>query len=134
MQRRAKPAAVLRGPSREHVAAFRLGLSAEKPRRAAHRQGLPRRGAAMENAARRNRPRRRRRLALVNARERAEEAAEAVTERSKQRIIAAAELWLAHHTGDAQRDFRFDIMLVAPGKIPQHIVVLSKQAVELGMA
>jgi hypothetical protein len=53
MQRRAKPAALLRGPSREHVAAFRLGLSAEKPRRAAHRQGLPHRGAAMENAARR---------------------------------------------------------------------------------
>jgi len=25
-------------------------------------------------------------------------------------------------------------MLVAPGKIPQHMVVLSKQAAELGMA
>jgi putative endonuclease len=112
------------------VAAFRLGLSAEKPRRAAHRQGLPHRDAAMENIARRNRPRRRRRLALVEvkARERAEEAAEAVIERSKQRIIAAAELWLAHHPGDAQPDIRFDIMLVAPGKIPQHIVVLSKQS------
>jgi putative endonuclease len=62
------------------------------------------------------------------------EAAEAVTERSKQRIIAAAGVWLAHHPGDAQRDIRFEIMLVAPGKIPQHMVVLSKQAAELGMA
>jgi hypothetical protein len=39
MQRRAKSAALLPGPSHEHVAAFGLALSAEKPRRAAHRQG-----------------------------------------------------------------------------------------------
>jgi hypothetical protein len=42
--------------------------------------------------------RRRRALVFVEvkARERADEAAEAVTERTKRRIIAAAELWLAH--------------------------------------
>jgi putative endonuclease len=38
------------------------------------------------------------------------------------RIIAAAELWLAHRPDDAQRDIRFDVMLVTPGRIPKHIV------------
>jgi len=57
----------------------------------------------------------------VKAREHADDAAEAVTERTRRRIIAAAELWLAHHPKDAQREIRFDVMLVAPGKIPQHI-------------
>ena len=57
-----------------------------------------------------------------------------MTERSKQRIIAAAGRWLAHYPRDAQRDIRFEIMLVALGKIPRHMVVLSKQAAELGMA
>jgi putative endonuclease len=67
----------------------------------------------------------RRRQALVfvevKARARADDAAEAVTERAKRRIIAAAELWLAHHPDDAQRAIRFDVMLVTPGRIPQHI-------------
>jgi putative endonuclease len=67
--------------------------------------------------------RRRRTLVFVEvkARQRADEAAEAVTERTKRRIIAAAELWLAHHPEDVQRDIRFDVMLVAPGGIPHHI-------------
>jgi putative endonuclease len=37
------------------------------------------------------------------------------------RIVAAAELWLAHHPDDNERDIRFDVMLVAPGRLPQHI-------------
>ena len=57
----------------------------------------------------------------VKARERADDAAEAVTERTKRRIIAAAELWLAHHPDDAKCDSRFDVILVAPGSMPQHI-------------
>jgi putative endonuclease len=57
----------------------------------------------------------------VKARDRADEAAEAVTERTKRRIVAAAELWLAHHPEDNERDIRFDVMLVAPGRMPQHI-------------
>ncbi len=57
----------------------------------------------------------------VKARANAEDAAEAVTERTRRRIVAAAELWLAHHPGDAQRDIRFDVMLVAPGRMPQHV-------------
>jgi putative endonuclease len=67
--------------------------------------------------------RRRRTLVFVEvkARGRADDAAEAVTERTKRRIIGAAELWLAHHPDDTQRDIRFDVILVAPGSMPQHI-------------
>jgi putative endonuclease len=57
----------------------------------------------------------------VKARARADDAAEAVTERARGRIISAAELWLAHHPDDGSREIRFDVMLVAPGRIPQHI-------------
>jgi putative endonuclease len=67
--------------------------------------------------------RRRHTLAFVEVKARAtlEEAVEAVTERSKQRIISAAELWLAHNPRDAAGDIRFDVIVVTPGKIPQHI-------------
>ncbi len=67
--------------------------------------------------------RRRRALVFVEvkARVRVDDAAEAVTERGRQRIIAAAELWLAHHPDDAEREIRFDVILVAPGRMPQHI-------------
>ena len=34
---------------------------------------------------------------------------------------AAAEIWLAAHPDDNIRDMRFDAMLVAPGRLPQHI-------------
>jgi len=57
----------------------------------------------------------------VKSRAHADDAAEAVTERGNRRIVAAAELWLAHHPDDARRDIRFDVMLVTPGKMPQHI-------------
>lgn len=67
--------------------------------------------------------RRRRTLVFVEvkARMHVDDAAEAVTERTQRRIIAAAELWLVHHPDDTQRDIRFDVMLVAPGRMPQHI-------------
>ena len=67
---------------------------------------------------------RRRRALLfveVKARPSADEAAEAVTGRGKQRIVAAAELWLARNPADAQQEIRFDVVLVTPGKIPQHV-------------
>jgi putative endonuclease len=57
----------------------------------------------------------------VKARDRFDAAAEGMTERSKRRIIAAAELWLAHHPEDTQRYIRFDVILVAPAKMPRHI-------------
>ena len=108
------------------MAAFRLGLSAES--RAA--MFLIAKGYRI--LARRFKTpfgeidivaRRRRALVFVEvkARERADEAAEAVTERGKQRIVAAAELWLARNPADPQQEMRFDVILVTPGKLPQHI-------------
>ena len=114
-------------PRPERVAAFQLGLSAES--RAAMfliAKGYRILGAAL----------RRRRSAKstssrgaasalvfveVKARERVDDAAEAVTERAKRRIVAAAELWLARHPDDARRNISFDVILVAPGKMPRHI-------------
>ncbi len=126
MARRAEPAEPRERPRRERVAAFRLGLSAESRaamlliakgyRIAARRWKTP--FGEIDIVARR-----RRALVFVEvkARDRADEAAEAVTERTKRRIVAAAELWLAHHPDDNERDIRFDVMLVAPGRMPQHI-------------
>ncbi|MGO8921795.1 MAG: YraN family protein [Xanthobacteraceae bacterium] len=126
MARRAEPLEPSQQPRRERVAAFRLGLSAES--RAA--MFLIAKGYRIV-ARRWKTPfgeiniiaRRRRALVFVEvkARDRADEAAEAVTERTKRRIVAAAELWLAHHPDDNERDIRFDVILVAPGRLPQHI-------------
>ena len=57
----------------------------------------------------------------VKARAKLDDAAEAVTERQKQRIAAAAEIWLAANPMPAIRDMRFDAILVAPGRLPRHI-------------
>ena len=57
----------------------------------------------------------------VKARATLDGAAESVTERQKQRIAAAAEVWLAANPQPAIRDFRFDAILVAPGKLPRHV-------------
>lgn len=126
MARRAEPLKPLEQPRRERVAAFRLGLSAES------RAALLLIAKGYRIAARRWKTplgeidivaRRRRALVFVEVKARAstEEAAEAVTERAKRRIVAAAELWRAYHPDDAQRDIRFDVILVAPGRMPQHI-------------
>ncbi len=58
----------------------------------------------------------------VKARERLDDAAEAVIARQQRRIIAAAEAWLATHPDDVNSDMRFDVMLVAPKSIPRHIM------------
>jgi putative endonuclease len=127
MARRAEPLRPPSAPKAERVAAFRLGLSAES--RAA--MFLIAKGYRIILARRFKTPfgeidivaRRRRALVFVEvkARERADEAAEAVTERGKQRIVAAAELWLARNPADPQQEMRFDVILVTPGKLPQHI-------------
>jgi len=57
----------------------------------------------------------------VKARDRLEEAAEAITDRQRRRIVAAAEAWLARHPDDAGCDMRFDAILVAPRHWPRHI-------------
>ena len=57
----------------------------------------------------------------VKARAKLDAAAESVLPRQKKRIIAAAEAWLAAHPEHAGYDMRFDAVLIAPGKLPQHI-------------
>jgi len=57
----------------------------------------------------------------VKARATLDGAAEAVTARQKQRIAAAAEIWLAANPMLAIPNMRFDAILVAPGKLPRHI-------------
>jgi putative endonuclease len=127
MARRAEPLKPQRtAPRPERLAAFKLGLSAES------RAAMLLIAKAYRILARRWKTphgeidivaRRRHTLVFVEVKARAtlEEAVEAVTERSKQRIIAAAELWLAHHPDDGKGDIRFDVIVVTPGKIPQHI-------------
>ena len=58
----------------------------------------------------------------VKARDRLDDAAWSVTDRQRLRIAAAAEVWLAQNADDRIRDIRFDAMLVAPGRIPRHIL------------
>jgi putative endonuclease len=50
-----------------------------------------------------------------------EEAVEAVTERSKRRIVGAAELRRARHPDHANGEIRFDVIAVTPGMMPRHI-------------
>jgi putative endonuclease len=58
----------------------------------------------------------------VKARGSLDEAVEAVTERTKRRVMAAAELWLARHPQHANGGIRFDVIVVTPCKLPRHIV------------
>ena len=113
-------------PRPERVAAFGLGISAESRAAAwliAHGYRILARRfkSPMDEidiiAARRYM------LIFVEVKVRAtlDDAAEAVTERQKQRIAAAAEIWLAANRVPAIRDMRFDAILVAPGKLPRHI-------------
>jgi putative endonuclease len=57
----------------------------------------------------------------VKARDSFDAAAEAIGKRQHNRIIAAAQLWLAAHPEDAMRDMRFDVVLVVPGRLPRHL-------------
>jgi len=112
--------------SPERLAAFGLGISAESRaavwllahgyRILARRWKSPR-GEIDIIAARRHL------LIFVEVKARAtlDAAAESVTERQKQRIAAAAEIWLAANPVPAIRDIRFDAILVAPGRLPRHI-------------
>jgi len=126
-RRRAEPAKPFKpAPRPERVKAFRLGLSAES------RAAMLLIAKAYRIVARRFKTpfgeidivaRRRRTLVFVEvkARDHIDEAVEAVTERGKRRIVGAAEFWLASHPDDAGADIRFDVIAVAPGKIPRHI-------------
>ena len=127
-----KAAAVTAAPqqkreaSPEKVAAFRVGISAESRAAAwlvAHgyriltRRWKSPRGEIDIIAARRHL------LIFVEVKARAtlEAAAESVMPRQRQRIAAAAEIWLGANPQPAISDMRFDVILVAPGKLPKHI-------------
>jgi putative endonuclease len=128
MARRAEPHKPARpAPQPERVRAFKLGLSAES------RAAMFLIAKAYRIVARRWKTtfgevdivaRRRRALVFVEvkARASADEAAEAVTERGKRRIVTAAEYWLSHHPDDVDAEIRFDVILISPGKMPRHIV------------
>jgi putative endonuclease len=124
-QKPAKPAS----PAR--LAAFRTGLSAET-RAAAY---LMAKGYRV--LARRFRTpygeidivaRRRNLLAFIEVKARAslDEAAYAVTPRQQARIINAAQAWLqvqlTEHPDYADFELRFDAMLIAPRRLPRHLL------------
>lgn len=127
MARRAEPLRPSKpAPHPERVKAFRRGLSAES------RAAMFLIAKAYRIVARRWKTpfgeidivaRRRRALVFVEvkARDTIDEAVEAVTDRAKRRIVGAAQFWLAQHPGDVTAEMRFDVVLVAPGKIPRHI-------------
>jgi putative endonuclease len=109
------------------VAAFRTGLSAEN-RAAAY---LMAKGYRI--LAKRFRTpygeidivaRRRNVLAFVEVKARAnlDDAAYAVTPRQQHRIIDAAQAWLLAHPEHADFDMRFDAILIAPRRLPRHLL------------
>src|SRR3954462_12906955 len=111
----------------ERVAAFRTGLSAEARAVA----WLTAKGYRI--LARRFRSpygeidivaRRLNLLAFVEVKARAtlDDAAWAVTPRQQQRIVNAAQAWLMAHPEHAEFDLRFDAMLIAPRRLPRHLV------------
>lgn len=126
MTRAPKPKVLKPAPRPERVAAFGLGISAESRAAAwliAHGYRILARrfkspmGEIDIIAARRYT------LIFVEVKARAtlDEAALSITERQKQRIAMAAEIWLANNPVPAIRDMRFDVILVAPRKLPRHI-------------
>src|SRR6476661_3235705 len=68
--------------------------------------------------------RRRNLLAFVEVKARAslDEAAYAVTPRQQRRIIDAAQAWLMAHPEHANFDLRFDAVLIAPRRLPRHLL------------
>jgi putative endonuclease len=126
MARRAEPVTPKRMGRAERINAFGLGLSAETRAAAylvakgyrilARRWKSP--AGEIDIVARR-----RQLLVFVEVKARAslDEAAESVLPRQRQRIAAAAEVWLATYPDPKILDMRFDAILVAPGKLPRHV-------------
>ena len=123
--RRPTRSAKLASPAR--VAAFRTGLSAESRAAAflmakgyrilAKRFRTPY-GEIDLVAKKRNL------LAFIEVKARAslDDAAYAVTPRQQARIIDAAQAWLMAHPEHAEFELRFDAMLIAPRRLPRHLL------------
>ena len=58
----------------------------------------------------------------VKARASLDDAAYAVTPRQQARIIAAAQAWLMAHPEHAELELRFDAVLIAPRRLPRHLL------------
>jgi len=111
----------------ERVAAFQTGLSAESRAAAllmakgyrilAKRFRTPH-GEIDLVAKRRNL------IAFIEVKARAslDEAAYAVMARQQARIINAAQAWLAAHPDHAELELRFDAILIAPRRLPRHLL------------
>lgn len=119
------PPAKVAAPAR--VAAFRTGLSAEacaaaylmaKGYRVLAKRFRTRYGEIDLVARRRNL------LVFVEVKARAslDDAAYAVTPRQQRRIIDAAQAWLMAHPEHAELELRFDAMLIAPRRLPRHLL------------
>jgi putative endonuclease len=116
-----------KGAAPERIAAFRTGVSAEA------RAGAFLMAKGYRILAKRFRTpygeidlvaRRRNLLVFVEVKARAtlDDAAYAVTPRQQRRIIDAAQAWLMVHPEHAEFDLRFDAMLIAPGRLPRHLL------------
>src|SRR3982750_1917325 len=119
-----KPA---KGASPERIAAFRTGLSAES-RAAAFLMAKGYRILAKRFRTRYGEidivARRRNLLAFVEVKARAtlDDAAYALTASQQARIIEAAQGWLVAHPEHADFELRFDAMLIAPRRLPRHLL------------
>jgi len=113
--------------SPERVAAFQAGLSAES-RAAAYLMAKGYRILAKRFRTPHGEidlvARRRNLVAFVEVKARAtlDEAAFAVTPHQQARIINAAEAWLAAHPDYAEFELRFDAILIAPWRLPRHLL------------
>jgi putative endonuclease len=126
-ERSSTPKPVAKTAAPERVAAFKTGLSAES-RAAAY---LMLKGYRI--LAKRFRTpygeidivaRRRNLVAFVEVKARAslDEAAYAVSPRQQARIVEAAQAWLMAHPEHAEFELRFDVMLIAPARLPRHLL------------
>ena len=115
----------LKAPAR--VAAFRTGLSAEaraaafliaKGYRILARRFRTPCGEIDIVAKRRNLVA----FIEVKARGSLDDAAYAVTPRQQRRIVEAAQAWLMAHPEHAEFELRFDAMLIAPRRLPRHLL------------
>ena len=124
---RASPEPAGRDASPERIAAFRTGLSAEalaaaylmaKGYRILAKRFRTPHGEIDIVARRRNL------VAFVEVKARAslDEAAFAVTPRQQARIINAAQAWLVAHPEHAEFELRFDAVLIAPRRLPRHLL------------
>ena len=115
----------VKAPAR--VAAFRTGVSAEaraaafliaKGYRVLARRFRTPHGEIDIVARRRNL------VAFIEVKARAslDDAAYAVTPRQQRRIIDAAQAWLMTHPEHAEFELRFDAMLIAPRRLPRHLL------------